>query len=40
MDKWLWQSEGGPAIEDMSHDGQVNFLDFTILAENWLKESD
>jgi hypothetical protein len=36
IDQWLWTGTAGSIPEDIVADGQVDFLDFAVLASNWL----
>jgi hypothetical protein len=36
-DQWLWTGVAGSVTEDIKRDGTVNFLDFAVLAEYWMK---
>jgi hypothetical protein len=36
-DKWLWTGNAGSIAEDIVRDGIVNFADFAVLAEEWMK---
>jgi DNA-binding beta-propeller fold protein YncE/pimeloyl-ACP methyl ester carboxylesterase len=36
-DRWLWSGEPGGIQEDIVKDGIVNFADFSLIAQHWLK---
>jgi hypothetical protein len=36
--QWLWTGDAGSIAEDIVQDGTVNFLDFAVLAGDWMKQ--